>query len=112
MSAGTATIRPAVTTPWLPAAVALTLFDAAATWLWLELGVAVEANPLLRGLVEQSGAAAAMASRALVGVVLLTALGWLAPRSRLARRALPALTAVLLGVAVWHVLGFLAFGSA
>lgn len=102
------TARATPTSPaWLSAAVLLTLVDAVATAVWLELGVASEANPLLARLADTAGAVPAMAVRAAVGIGLLAALAALAPRSVLARRALPVLTAVLGAVVVWHVVGAL-----
>jgi hypothetical protein len=90
---------------WLALAVGLTFVDAIATAVWLEWGVADEANPLLAGLVDVIGAVPAMAVRAGVGVLLLLLLGLLSRRSRLARIALPLVTLVLLAVALWHALG-------
>jgi hypothetical protein len=92
-------------THWLALAVALTLVDAGATTLWLELGAAEEGNPLLAALVDVLGAAPAMAVRAVVGVGLLVGLGLLSRRSRLARIALPLVTLILAAVAVWHGIG-------
>jgi hypothetical protein len=92
-------------THWLALATGLTLLDALATALWLELGVAEEGNPMLAGLADLWGAIPAMALRAVVGVGLLVSLALLSRRSRLARAALPALTLVLAAVAVWHVVG-------
>jgi hypothetical protein len=92
-------------TRWTAAALVFTVLDAAATALWLELRVAEEGNPLLAGLVEVVGAVPAMAVRAVVGGVLLVALATLAARSRLAARALPALTLVLGAVVAWHLVG-------
>jgi hypothetical protein len=94
-------------THWLTLAVALTVLDAAATALWLELGIAVEGNPWLAHLVEVVGTIPAMAVRTAVGVALLVGLGLLSRRSRLARVALPAVTVVLGLVAVWHAVGSL-----
>jgi hypothetical protein len=92
-------------THWLGLAVALTFLDAAATALWLELGVADEGNPMLAHLVEAVGAVPAMAVRTLVGVSLLVGLGLLSRRSQLARIALPGVTLLLALVAVWHAVG-------
>lgn len=90
---------------WLSAAVVLTLVDAIATATWLELGIAAEGNPLLAALVDLAGAVPAMVVRTVVGVGLLVALAVLAPRSVLARRALPVVTCVLATVALWHLVG-------
>jgi hypothetical protein len=90
---------------WLALATALTLLDAVATALWLELGVADEGNPLLARLADLLGAVPAMAIRAVVGVALLVGLAVLSSRSRLARVALPGVTVVLAGVALWHAVG-------
>jgi hypothetical protein len=95
-------------TRWLGLAVGLTLLDAVATAVWVELGIAVEGNPWLAHLIDATGTVPAMAVRAVVGVVLLFSLALLATRSRLARAALPALTLVLGAVGIWHVAGGLA----
>jgi hypothetical protein len=92
-------------TRWLGVAVGLTLLDAAATAVWVELGIAVEGNPWLARLIDVAGTLPAMAARAVVGIVLLVALALLATRSRLARAALPAVTLVLAAVGVWHLAG-------
>jgi hypothetical protein len=90
---------------WLGLAVGLTLLDAVATAVWVELGIAIEGNPWLAHLIEATGTVQAMMVRAVVGVALLVSLALLATRSRLARAALPALTIVLGAVGVWHVVG-------
>jgi hypothetical protein len=91
--------------PWTGSAVTLTVFDAAATAVWLELGLAIEANPLLDHLIGLVGVGLAMLFRAWVGIVLVLALAVCATESRWARRALPAVTALLGAVAMWHVVG-------
>jgi hypothetical protein len=92
-------------THWLGLAVVLTMIDAVATSLWLELGIADEGNPLLASLIEVVGAVPAMAVRAVIGIGLLVGLGVLSRRSRLARVALPIVTLVLAAVAVFHAVG-------
>jgi hypothetical protein len=92
-------------TQWLGLAVVLTLVDAIATAVWLELGIADEGNPLLAGLIDIVGAIPAMVVRAVVGIGLLVGLGLLGRRSQLARAAVPAVTLVLAAVAVWHGVG-------
>lgn len=102
-------IDDATTVPsrWLAAAMVLTLVDAIATAVWIEAGIAAEANPLLAPIVESAGAVPAMLLRAAVGLVLLVLLGRLAAVSRLARFAVPPIALVLGGVAVWHATGLL-----
>lgn len=94
--------------PILIPAILLTIGDAALTLTWLEGGVAAEGNPLLAHMIDAVGTHLALGLRAVIGAVLLLALGVLARRSRLARRALPIITAVLAVVFVWHVGGGLA----
>lgn len=89
---------------WLPATI-LTLLDAALTFVWLELGVAAEANPWLAGIVETSGPASAMAVRAGVGTALVAFLAILATEHRSARAGLVAVTGVLTLVVGWHIAG-------
>lgn len=95
-------------TPW---AIAATLFDAAATGMWLRLGIAREGNPLLAALIERIGIAPAMLLRAIVGVALILALDLtlttLGDRSALKRWAMPTIMLVLAAVAVWHIVGAL-----
>ncbi len=105
-----ATIAPGVEPDAVRAALAacvLTLLDAAATYLWVQHGVAVEANPLMHELIVSLGASAALALRTTVGIGLVAALVALVRRSRFARRALYAVAAVLGVVGVWHLQGLL-----
>lgn len=90
---------------WATGAVVLTIFDAAATAVWLELGIASEANPLLAQLVGLIGPGATMLLRSVVGVALVLALAALAVTSKLARLALPGVTVVLAAVAGYHLAG-------
>lgn len=90
---------------WTISAVTLTVFDAVATALWLELGIAAEANPLLDRLIDLVGAGTTMALRSVIGVTLVLALAALSGTSRLARLALPGVTVVLAAVAGYHVVG-------
>lgn len=91
--------------PILIPAILLTFGDAALTLTWLERGVAVEANPLLAGMIEAVGPHLTLGLRAVVGALLLLALGALTRRSRMARLALPVVTAALAVVLVWHIGG-------
>ena len=90
---------------WTTGAVALTVFDAAATAVWLELGIATEGNPLLAQLIEVVGAGPTMLLRSVVGVALVLSLAALSTTSQLARRAMPAITVTLAAVAGYHLLG-------
>ena len=90
---------------WAPVAIGLTGFDALATAMWVALGIAIEANPWLAWLIDEAGLVPAMLVRAVIGIGLVLALDALRPWSDTARRALPALTAVLAAVAVWHLVG-------
>lgn len=91
--------------PILLPAVLLTVADVVLTFAWIERGIAVEGNPLVARLIDALGPALGLGIRGAIGVSLLLVLGALAHRSRLARAALPTLTAVLAGVFVWHVAG-------
>lgn len=94
---------PMVDTQWFALGTALTAFDAAATWLWLTLGVATEANPVVRSLIDAHGLALAMGLRAIIGVGLFAGFRLLATRSNLARRANLAATGLLAALATYHV---------
>lgn len=99
-----ATLGREVAAGWLfVTGLTLTLLDAVATLVWLRTGVAYEANPLLAGLVDTVGPEATMLLRAIVGVVLLTALWTLRRRARLAFAGLVIGALVLLVVTVAHV---------
>ncbi len=90
---------------WAPVAIGLTGFDALATAMWVSLGIAMEANPWLAWMIDEAGVAAAMVVRAVIGIGLVLTLDGLRPRSDTARRALPAVTAILGAVALWHLVG-------
>jgi hypothetical protein len=90
---------------WAPFAIGFTGFDAIATAMWVALGIAIEANPWLAWLIDMTGVVPAMALRAAIGIGLVLALDALRPVSTTARRALPAVTAALAGVAIWQLLG-------
>lgn len=85
--------------------VALSAFDAAATWLWLSLGLATEANPLLANLIARNGLVSAMALRALLGVVWFAGFAWLSRRTQLATAG-QLLTLGLLAIVALYHLGF------
>lgn len=85
--------------------VALSAFDATATWLWLTLGLATEANPLLGNLIDRNGLVSAMALRALLGVAWFAGFAWLGRRTKLATTG-QLLTLGLLGVVALYHLGF------
>ena len=91
--------------PWVVPAISLTVGDMVLTMLWLQRGVAVEANPLLNAVIDALGTHVALGARGLLGVLFVILLGLLARRSRLAPLALPAVTAVLSGVLIWHIAG-------
>lgn len=88
------------------AVVALSLFDAAATYLHLSSGRAVEGNPVVLALIGQVGLPAAMFLRAAVGLAGAVALEAFADAGYGIARVGLRLTAVALAaVAVWHVVG-------
>ncbi len=93
------------TTPRLVVIAALfTLFDAAATWSWLQLGIP-EGNPIVRTVVDRHGPTAGMFIRAVWGVALVLVLSRLADRSRFAWAALIGVTLAMVIVGMVHVAG-------
>lgn len=82
----------------------LTIFDAAATWAWLQLGV-TEGNPIVRMTVHHLGVTAGMAVRAAWGLVLLIGLARLADRHWFANAALIGVTIAMAIVGLVHVAG-------
>lgn len=90
-------------TEWFALGTALTAFDAAATWLWLTLGVATEANPVIRSLIEAHGLGLAMGLRAVLGVLCFAGIRLLVGRSDFARHASLGATGLLAALATWHV---------
>lgn len=93
---------------WASPALALTVLDALLTLVWLQAGLAVEANPWLADLVASVGPAPAMLVRAGAGVLLVLVLWIVAHVDATARHGLTIVTWALGGVLVWHVLGGLA----
>lgn len=87
------------------AAVTLTLFDAAATYVWLSHGIALEANPFIAALMDLIGRSTALLVRAAFGIALVAGLTFLVGRSRLARPALYLVATSLGLVGVWHLQG-------
>lgn len=87
------------------AAVTLTLFDAAATYLWLSHGIAFESNPFITALMDLIGPPTALLVRAAFGIALVAGLAFLVGRSRLARPALYLVATALGLVGVWHLQG-------
>lgn len=90
------------------AVLGLTIFDALATILLVGTGVAEEANPLLAGLIDGIGLAAAMAVRVVVGSVLTLVLAWLSTWRREVRPVLACVAVLLSAVAGLHVVGIAA----
>lgn len=94
---------------WLPRLTALALllvvFDSVATYTHLSSGYAVEGNALVAAMIDRWGADAGLALRTVEVGLLVIGLSWLAHRSRLAQRGLVGVTLVMLGVAVYHVVG-------
>ncbi len=82
---------------------ALSAFDAVATWLWLSMGIATEANPLIQSLIDQQGLVSAMGIRAGLGVVWFAGFRLLASRSRLAGWANFGATLLLGALALYHL---------
>lgn len=95
--------------------IALSAFDAAATWLWLTLGFATEANPVIVGIIEAQGLGTAMGIRAALGLVWFGGFWFLATRttSRLARPLHLTALFVLGALALYHVVfgALTAFGG-
>ena len=85
--------------------IVLTLSDSTLTYLWLQLGIAYEGNPVLRVLMDTHGVGFTLALRAAVGTALLVALYALREHSALARPA-TVLAVIVLGlVNIWHLYG-------
>ncbi len=82
---------------------ALSAFDAVATWLWLTLGVAKEANPLLQSLIDAQGVVSAMGMRAGLGIVWFAGFKILSSRTQMAGWANFGATALLGGLALYHL---------
>jgi hypothetical protein len=80
--------------------------DAAATWLWLDLGLAIEGNPLVAWLIDLFGHPAGLTLRTAFVALLLMAAVLLAPRTLWAQRGV---AVAALGYA--GVLGFHAWGA-
>lgn len=99
-------MRPDASTisPLVLIAALFTLFDAAATWTWLQLGFA-EGNPVVRASVELLGPTQGMLLRASWGVLLLVGLAFLARHHLLARTALVGITLAMAMVGMVHVAG-------
>ncbi len=87
------------------AVLGLTLFDALATVALVGTGVAEEANPLLAGLIDGIGLAAAMGVRVVVGSSLTLVLAWLSTWRREPRPVLAFVAVLLWAVAGLHVVG-------
>lgn len=85
----------------------LTVVDALATLVWLQIGIADEANPVLVGYIEMFGAGVAMVGRAFWGLALLVGLLVLAPYTRSAKQALPVVVVALSVVGALHLHGLL-----
>lgn len=81
-----------------------TLFDAAATWGWLQLGFA-EGNPVVRAAVDLYGPTAGMSLRALWGVALVVGLARLADRHWFAWSGLLGITIAMSIVGLVHIAG-------
>lgn len=82
---------------------ALSAFDAVATWLWITLGVAKEANPLLQSLIDAQGVVSAMGIRAGLGIVWFAGFKVLSSRTPMAGWANALATTILGGLALYHL---------
>ncbi len=82
---------------------ALSAFDAVATWAWISLGLAKEANPLLQSLIDAQGLVSAMGIRAGLGIVWFAGFKILSSRSNMAGWANFAATVILGGIALYHL---------
>lgn len=85
----------------------LTVVDALATLVWLQIGIADEGNPVLVGYIEMFGAGVAMVGRAFWGLALLVGLLVLAPYTRSAKQGLPIVVIALSVVGAMHLHGML-----
>lgn len=81
-----------------------TLFDAAATWGWLQLGF-VEGNPIVRTAIDLYGPTAGMVLRATWGIALVIGLARLADRHPFAWSALVGVTLAMAVVGLVHIAG-------
>lgn len=101
------------------ATTALTVFDAAASWLSIvHLRIAAEANGILGAIAEVIGFEGALVVRVLWGVGLSLLLAVFAlrlgtpARRRLARRGLMLVTVALSALAMWHLVVLILGGEA
>ena len=93
-----------------PLAFGFTIFDAIATYIWLTMNIAEEANPWLACLVEGYGPFIAMFIRGLLGVILVAVLDSLIAYSTLAKKGLVLVTVALGLVCLWHIGGYILYG--
>ena len=89
------------------ALILLALFDLIATIFWISLGAAEEANPLMDYLVHESMVLFAFGKLLLTffGVTILRA--FRPHRPRLVFKVTWSLVILYIGIAVWHLSGFL-----
>jgi hypothetical protein len=83
---------------------AMIVFDSVATWVWVNVGIATEGNPLVASLMDRFGDGVGLALRTGWSVGLVLALAWLAERRASARPALAFLVLVLGAVTLVHAL--------
>jgi hypothetical protein len=83
---------------------AMIVFDSIATWVWVNVGIATEGNPLVASLMDRFGDGIGLALRTVWSVALVLALAWLAERRAMARPALAFLVLVLGSVTLIHAL--------
>ena len=84
----------------------LSLLDAVFTLVWIEAGLAVEANPLLNKLLEY-GKFSFISTKILMTAIGCAFLFWAKSKSRAARFAIWVIFAIYCGVTGYHLLGAL-----
>ena len=89
------------------ALILLALFDLIATILWLSLGAAEEANPLMNYLVQNSMVSFAFGKLLLTffGIIILRA--FRPKRPKLVLKAAWSLVILYTTISIWHLVGFL-----
>ena len=89
------------------ALIVLALFDLVATILWLSLGAAEEANPLMDYLAHESMVLFALGKLLLTffGITILRA--FRPYRPKLVFKATWSLVILYIAIAIWHLFGFL-----
>lgn len=82
--------------------IALVVLDSVATFAWVTLGVAAEANPIVAAVMDRLGNGLGLLVRTVWSVLLVIALGWLAQRRATIRPLLAMIAVVFAGVTLLH----------